>query len=85
MDMYSSKKNHFEIKLCSDKDAKHPLDLDKTNKQFEEEILFERAVKTIIEISFDKRLFVRYYYADRILKYYLPIEMKERSKPSLDQ
>ena len=38
-------KDYNEFKLCNDKDAKHPLGLEKPNKQ-SEEVSIERAVKT---------------------------------------
>ena len=46
--------DYNEIKLRSDKDAKHLLDFEISNKHFEVEILIDRAAKTTIQILSDK-------------------------------
>ena len=50
------------------------------NKQSEEEILIERAVKTI-QIQYDTGLFDNYDIADEVLKNYL---LSQRRRPDLE-
>ena len=56
-----------------------------SNKQTGEEVLKERAVKTTIQILYDKGFFVKYDNADEALKDYAFIEVNERRRPSSDQ
>ena len=53
-----------------------------SNKKSEEEVLNERAVKTTLQIIYDKRLFEKYDNADEVLKKYL---LSERRRPSLEK
>ena len=64
-------KDYNEFKLRNDKQS--------------EEILFQRAVKTIMQILYDKGLFDNYNYSDEVLKDYLLIdEGNERRRPDLE-
>ena len=49
-----------------------------SDKQPEEEVLFEQAVKLTIQKYYDRRLFEKYDKADEMLKDYL---LNERRKP----
>ena len=66
------KKNNNEIKVLS-------------NKQSQEEVLIEQAVKTTTQIVYDKELFDIYDNADEVLKDYLLFENNERRNPDLEE
>ena len=64
-------KDYREFKLGNDKQS--------------EDVSIERAVKTTIQILYDKGLFRIYNNADEVLKDYLVIdEVNERRRPDLD-
>ena len=52
------------------------------NKQSAEEILVQRAVKTTIQILYDKGLFDNYANADKVLEYFL---LTTRRRGDLDE
>ena len=62
-------KDYNECKLHNDKQS--------------EEVSFERAVKTTIQILFDKGLFDNYVDADQVLKDYLLFDNNWRRRPDL--
>ena len=47
--------------------------------------LIERAVRTTIQILYDKGLFDNYANADQALKDYLLVEVNDRRRPDLEQ
>ena len=46
---FFSKKTYTEFKLFGNKDTKHPLGLERSNKQFVEEVLFEKIVNGLFQ------------------------------------
>ena len=56
-----------------------------SNKQSVEEVLIEKAVKTTIQILYDKGLIDTYGNAKEVLKGYLLFEVDENSRPGLDR
>ena len=69
--------------MRNDKDAKHPLGLERPNKQ-SEGVLFDSAVKTTIQILYDKELFDNYDNVDKVLKDYPLFEVTEKRRPDLN-
>ena len=71
--------------MRKDKDAKHSLGLERPNKP-SEEVLIERAVRTIIQILYDKGLFDIFDNANGVSRDYLFFEeVNERRRPQLQE
>ena len=80
------KKTQKKSKLLGNKNAKHPLGLERTIKQFVEEVLFEKTVKWTIQTLYDRGLFDNCDHADVVLKHYLFIdEVNNRRGADLEE